>query len=115
MESLLRFLEPLTRLISTAALIVLFFLFIVRPLLKYLIVNREIEHRKKLIEERYSADSPPPYGGTDDNNGIGDEEKIAADTVGQRTRTSDKDALNRLASGDPDKAGELVKKWVNSE
>ena len=110
MESLVEFLEPLARLISTAMVIVLFFLFIVRPLLKYLIVNREIEHLKKLNEEMLAVDSLDPA-----NDDSGEEEKLAGHTVGQSQRVTEKEALNRLATSDPDKASDLVRKWVNSD
>ena len=111
MESLLKFLEPLAQLISTAVVIVLFFLFIVRPLLKYLIVNHEIEHRKKLNEEMLAVDSLLDPA----NDDSGEEEKLAANTIGQSRGASEKETLNRLAASDPDKAGDLVRKWVNSD
>ena len=112
MESVLEVLEPLTRLICTAIVIVLFFLFIVQPLLKYFIVNREIEHHKKLNERMVPADSELDESAGDD--GVG-QEIMAEDTVGFEKRSSERETLNRLATSDPDKAGELVKKWVNSD
>ena len=114
MESLLELLEPLTRLICTAVAIVLFFLFVVQPLLKYLIVNREIERRKKQNEEMLTVNSLHD-GGSDDDSG--EKEIPAAGAVGQglRASESEKDTLDRLAASDPDKAGNLVKKWVNND
>lgn len=112
MESLLELLESLTQLISTVVVIVLFFLFVVCPFLKYLFVNYEIESRKKHNEERLAGDL---------TNGLGEihkdvqEIKIAERKTFQSTRVSEKDAIGRLAASDPEKAGELVKKWINSE
>jgi len=112
MESSLEFLEPLTRLISTVVVIVLFFLFIVRPLLNYLFVNYQIEHRKKRNEEMMGADFA-----SDLEESHHDEEgkKIQDGETSQGARASGKDAIGRLAASDPGKAGELVKKWLNSD
>jgi len=112
MESLFEFLEPLTRLISTAVVIVLFFLFIVHPLLNYLFVNHQIEHRKKRNEEVMGTDFA-----TDLEESHRDEEGKGVDEgeTFLSARASEKDAIGRLATSDPEKAGELVKKWLNSD
>ncbi len=109
MESLLDLLAPLARLISIIVIIVLFFMCIVRPLLKYLSVNHAIEHRKR-HDKGISIVAPAP--GPDlimeshhDDVALGDND--------HGPRLSKKDMLNRLAASDPEKAGNLVKKWLN--
>lgn len=112
MESLLEFLEPLTRLISTIVVIALFFLFVVRPLLNYLLVNDEIERRKKLNEEMMTTDFAST---TEESHHHEDEKKIVEPETFHSARPSEKDAIDRLAASDPERAGELVKKWIHSE
>jgi hypothetical protein len=55
MDRVLDFLTPFFPLMINGFLIVLVFVFVVKPLLNYFIVNREIEHRKKLSREYMSA------------------------------------------------------------
>ena len=55
MESILAFLEPFISLIVTGLLIILVFLFVVKPTLNYIIVNRDIENQKKLAREYRDA------------------------------------------------------------
>lgn len=112
MENLLEFLEPLIRLISTVVVVVLFFLFIVRPLLNYLFVNYDIERRKKRLEESMEAGSADDLEGSD----LAGEEREGEESAGFRTaRASERDAIDRLAASDPAKASEMVKKWVHSD
>lgn len=113
MENLHEILVALVRLTSTITVIVLFFLFVVRPLLNYFIVNHEIEHCKKLNEELLPGDFPAEEAVEGDH-----EDKVA--TVAPEPRHDGKlsdqqDTLQRLATGDPDRAGELVKQWVNRD
>lgn len=51
MDSLLTFLSPLLTLVAKACVIILIFVYVIKPLFNYFAVNREIEHRKKLIKE----------------------------------------------------------------
>ena len=109
MESLLDFLVPLIRLLSTIVVVGLFFLFMVRPLLNYFFVNYEIEHRKRqaaaMMEAELANDSEesPPDGAE-----LSTEE---TDSL-QNPRASVKGEIERLAASDPERAGELVKQWI---
>ena len=119
MESTYELLLTLARLFSTIVVIVLFFLYIVRPLLDYLIANREIERSKRLYEEIPDDLAPPVEMGVVRGRGDGAEEADAMtdDHPAPRPggRLTDQDKLSRLAASDPDKAGELVKQWVNND
>jgi flagellar biosynthesis/type III secretory pathway M-ring protein FliF/YscJ len=108
MESFLEFFEPLTRLLSTVIGIILFFIFVVRPLLNYLMLNHEIEHLKKRQAEMMTAE----FAG---ESAEGHDDEIAAEEYVPGRRASTQDALGRLAASDPEKAGELVKKWINND
>jgi hypothetical protein len=55
MDTFLEFINPFIPFIINGLLIVLVFVFVVKPLLNYFIVNREIEHRKKLAREYRKA------------------------------------------------------------
>ena len=111
MESLLEFLEPLTRLISTIVVIVLFFLCIVRPLLNYLFVSYDIERRKECIAESMAAASADELEGSP----VGEERQGDESVTFGNARASEKDTISRLAASDPAKASEMVKKWVHSD
>lgn len=111
MDSLLEFLEPLLWLISTVVAIVLFFLFVVRPLLNYLVVNYEIERHKKRNEEMMDVDL---VSGREGNFQAAAEKKADGEPL-HSPKASEKDAIGRLAASDPEKAGELVKKWIHNE
>ena len=116
MESLFGLMVPLIRLVSSIVVIVLFFFFIVRPFFNYLIVNREIEHRKKLNPDAQSdnyfpVDSMENLEGTEDRNTVLGEDFVR----GRDGKLSDLETLNRLSVSDPDKASDLVKKWVNDK
>jgi len=116
MESFHELLVTLVRLISTIAVIILIFLFVVRPLLDYLIASREIEHRKRLNEEM-PEDEPPPVD-LEMGRGGGEAAGSRADDLPvQRPGggLSDKEKLSRLAASDPEKAGDLVRQWVNND
>ena len=113
MESFHELLVTLARLICTVVVIVLFFLFIVRPLLDYFIMSREIERRKRDLEEMpeeegLPLDFRPSRGG-------GEEGAKAPPSPSPRSGLSEQEKLSRLAASDPEKAGELVKQWVNSD
>lgn len=112
MERLLDFLEPLTRLLCTVAFIVLFFLFVARPLLHYLFVNFEIEQRKRRMEAMMETHSSSFSG---ENMPVGEEEKRLEGDPLPRQTTGASDELGRLAASDPAKAEELIKKWANSD
>lgn len=120
MESTIILLGSLTRLLCTLGVIILFFLFVVRPLFNYLVVNREIEQRKR-ESKALTEDEPVEFSGEDsaasaiDNapRGLDDDEEALAPARGQGL--SDREALGRLAGSTPDKAGDLIKKWVHSE
>lgn len=109
MESLIDFLAPLTQLISTVVVILLFFAFLVGPLLKYLLVNHEIEQCKKRSEEVLLT------AGTADlmEGHAADDMASSGEYQGPRP-SSDRDSLDRLATSDPAKAGDLVKKWIKN-
>nr|MBF0222365.1 hypothetical protein [Desulfobulbaceae bacterium] len=51
MDSLIALLSPFVPLVVNIVLILLVFMFVVKPILNYFIVNREIENRKKLALE----------------------------------------------------------------
>lgn len=106
MEGLLEILVPLVRLLSSSVLVVLFFMFVVRPLFNYFIVNSEIEHHKKLIEE---FDVPSAASSVINSTPDAMDEDL--------TQPKDEgiDALNRMAASNSDKAVDLVKQWVNSD
>lgn len=113
MDTLLVFIEPLTRLIVIGIGIVLFFIFIAHPLLNYFLVNHEIERRKRLLEEMPLIDDPLEV----EPSQLGRQPEAALDdrqipNVGRR---SAKDTLDRLAEGNPEKAGELIKQWINKD
>jgi len=55
MDEILEFLHPIVWLFAKGVLIVLIFAFVVKPLLNYFIINREIENRKKLAREYQEA------------------------------------------------------------
>ncbi|MDD5758398.1 MAG: hypothetical protein PHI06_04880 [Desulfobulbaceae bacterium] len=112
MESLLDFLEPLTWLLCTVALIILFFLFVARPLLHYLFAHFEIRQRKRRMEAIIEAH---PSSLTGENQAASEEEKRVEDDPVPRQKTGVNDELARLAASDPAKAGELVKKWASSD
>lgn len=110
MEDLLALLAPLVRLISTLVGVILFFLYLVRPLLNYLLANHEIERQKKenaAILEAFlndEAEDHPP----------GDQTGLPGDQP-QGRKPPGKETMTRLASSDPEKAGDLVKKWIHSD
>lgn len=118
METFHELLVTLARLLSTVVVIILFFMFIVRPLLDYFITSREIEQRKKLHDDFGDEDDGPPLDlsvGRADAGG-GDNSPAEEFTVPQsKPKASDMEALSRLAASDPDKASDLVKQWVNSD
>ena len=117
MESSHELLVTLVRLISSMGVVVLFFLFIVRPLLNYFIVKREIAHQKRVSEEAIESEDPPVVAREEGSVGVADAMEAADDLPSgavSRRRLSDLDTLNRLAASDPEKAGELVKQWVNT-
>ena len=55
LDSFIEFLNPFISLAVNVIIIVLVFLYVVKPLLNYFIVNREIENRKKLAREYQEA------------------------------------------------------------
>lgn len=116
MEGMLDLLVPLTRLCSYSVLVVVFFVFIVRPLLNYIIVNREIEQRKKLNEKMASNVASPPgqstsHGASEENVVLPEDDSTDSGIV----KGPGQQALNRLASSDADKAVDLVKQWVHGD
>ncbi len=115
MENYHDLLVTVVRLFSTVVVIVLFFMFIVRPLLDYFIASREIKHHKHLREEllvdeeeiNIPVDLPV---GREVNT---PEEELPPPK--KRIKDADMETLTRLAASDPDKASDLVKQWVNSD
>jgi uncharacterized membrane protein len=74
-------LEPIFRQFLYLILIIFFMAFLVRPLLHYLAVNREIEHKKRLIKQLHESMRPldvddasqaemPPPAGNDQSTGM---------------------------------------------
>lgn len=55
MDNLLEVVSPFVTLIVNIVLILLVFMFVVKPILNYFILNREIENRKKLALEYSEA------------------------------------------------------------
>jgi|GEM_PF-5541629 len=110
MDNLLALLVPLVRLISTLIGVILFFLYLVRPLLNYLLANHEIERQKKenaAILEAFlnnEAENHPP----------GSQDGLPGDQS-RGKKPPGKETMARLASSDPEKAGDLVKKWIHSD
>ena len=111
MEGLLEFLEPLLWLISSVVAIILFFLFVVQPLLRYLFVNYEIERHKKRNAEVMGMDLVGESGEDLDPTHT----QAAADEALPGPRGSAKETISRLAESDPEKAGDLVKQWVHND
>lgn len=106
MENFVDLLVSLAQLSITIIILALLFIFVVRPLLKHLSVNHEIEHRKRPGDALQNVEPDP------DLLASHHDDIIFGDTV-HRPRSSKKEMLDRLAASDPEKAGNLIKKWLN--
>lgn len=115
MDNLFHLLVPLIRLVSSIAVVILFFLFVVRPLINYFITNREIEHRKRIYDDGTTERNESQGEFVRRRNGTEEDETEPAEEVIQSRdkKLSDLETLNRLSASDPEKASDLVKKWVN--
>lgn len=112
MEGLVELFVPIMQLFSTAVLVILFFMFIVRPLLNYFIVNREIEQRKK-INEGLIQESAAAINASSE---LSEKSILPPEENGTRnTSGGEQQVLNSLASDDTGKAVDLVKQWVNTD
>lgn len=117
MEGLLELLVPIVRLISSVVLVILFFIFIVRPLLNYFIVNNEIEHRKKInvsLKPEFTFESNRSSESSREEGDMPPEDETI-ENASQSMEGNKQRELNTLASNNTDKAVDLVKHWVNSE
>jgi len=108
MENFFDLLTLLAQLIISLAIIALLLMGLVRPLFKYLAANQEIKHHKRHGDSMPIADSVPDVYETPHDD------RTSVDT-GHSTRSSKKELLDRLAASDPEKAGNLIKKWLNEE
>jgi flagellar biosynthesis/type III secretory pathway M-ring protein FliF/YscJ len=117
LESFFGLMVPLIRLVSLVVVIILFFFFIVRPFFNYLITNREIEHHKKLLNLNERADDPFPVDSVNRRVEAGEEDEDLGEELAQRrdAKLSELETLDRLTESDPDKATELIKKWVSED
>jgi len=116
MEGGLNILVPLIRLVSYSALVIVFFVFIVRPLLNYIIVEREIERRKRLNQEMAAqvavvTSSRPSLSHQEESEPLLEEEEAEVGSA----KMTDKQTLSRLALSDSDKAADLVRQWVHTD
>lgn len=108
MENFFDLLTLLAQLIIGLAIIALLLVGIVRPLFTYFAANQEIKHHKRHGDGIPIADSIP------DLHKNPHDERTFEDT-GYHARSSKKELLDRLAASDPEKAGNLIKKWLNEE
>ncbi|MDA8161175.1 MAG: hypothetical protein M0T76_10710 [Desulfobacteraceae bacterium] len=120
MEGLSTFLGLITRLLCSLAGVVLFFLFVVRPLLHYLLVNRQIEQQKRRAEREANAmlneePAAPASTGVAKSKGHGADLDSTTQPPERRPGNETRETLARLAGSSPDKAEELIKKWARSE
>lgn len=116
MEELLDLLIPLFNLVSIAVLIVLFFVFIVHPLLNYLIINREIERNKEINDEitkAYSLRINTTSDSSEDTFSLPKVEGVDAGIGNMSDERSQQ--LNNSNSSDTDKAVDMVKQWVHTD
>lgn len=112
MESFVNLFAPLIHLLITISVIVIIFLFLVKPFFNYLIINRQIEQRKKVNFEIHEAKIASRKKYDEDENVINaavDHDKKSI------LKTKDQEAISKLADSNPDKAGELVKKWLHTD
>ncbi len=133
-DQLLRLLEPLLRLMIYGTMVCIVFAFLVRPLFQYLLLNKEIEAKKRLAAEARALEearnkamdsTDDDIDDIDDLTDIADDPVIgsagaapqdaAMDTASQTAAPGKQEMLSRLAESDPEKAGQLVKNWVNAE
>lgn len=112
MESFVNLFAPLIHLLITVAVIIIIFMFLVKPFFNYLIINRQIEQRKKVNLEIHEAKKAAQKKYDDDENvvnAVTDYEKKSI------FKTKDQETISKLAESNPDKAGELVKKWLHTD
>ncbi len=120
MEGLATFLGLITRLFCSLAGVVLFFLFVARPLLHYLLVNRQIEQQKRragqeanaMMSQQPAASASTGAANSQDN---GADLDSTTPTPERRPGNGARETLARLTDSSPDKAEELIKKWARSE
>jgi|GEM_PF-5599541 len=98
MNSFINQLEPIFRQFINLALIVIFMAFVVKPILNYFSVNREIEHKKRLVKELQEA------------RGLGDVDELSDD---EPDAHSDRDKLREMANNSPEHAENTVKKMLH--
>ncbi len=120
MEGLSTFLGLITRLLCSLAGVVLFFLFVVRPLLHYLLVNRQIEQQKRragqeanaMMSQQPAASASTGAANSQDN---GADLDSTTPTPERRPGNGARETLARLTDSSPDMAEELIKKGARSE
>jgi flagellar biosynthesis/type III secretory pathway M-ring protein FliF/YscJ len=100
MDSFISHLEPVFRQFINLALLVIVMAFLVKPLLHYFAVNREIEHKKRLVKE------------LQDSRGILDDDELGDD---ENETLSDQEKLQRMAAESPERAGNAVKKMLHDD
>ncbi len=98
MDSFINQLEPIFRQFINLALIVIFMAFFVKPILNYFSVNREIEHKKRLVKELQEA------------RGLNDVDELPDDEPDAR---SDREELQEMAANSPKHAENAVKKMLH--
>ncbi|PLX50136.1 MAG: hypothetical protein C0613_04915 [Desulfobulbaceae bacterium] len=91
-------------------LLLLFFLFFVRPFFSYIFDPHRIAAQKSLEEKKRRADAALQFNEIVDLDDLTiDPDKDIPDII-----TDDK-KIEKLVSSDPDKGKDLVKQWLHSE
>jgi len=103
MDSLINVIEPVIYQILYFSLIIIILAFLVKPLLNYFVVNRQIENKKKLLKEiQATCDDTGKYT------------KTSEETTESNSPTNQEE-LQRIAAASPEKAEAIVKKMLQDE
>ncbi|NOX25107.1 MAG: hypothetical protein GXP59_03145 [Deltaproteobacteria bacterium] len=94
-------LEPVFRQFLYLILIIFFMAFLVRPLLNYFAVNREIEHKKRLIKQLRDSALPP------DTEDLSESLDQSSGAAGNK--------LPGMAASSPGRTGDVVPKTLHND
>ncbi len=92
------------------------FFWIIRPFIRFLLTDHQLNKEKKLQEQTLKINS------TTDSDVDFPEETIENSSLNQHQehnrsekKMTDHEKLSKLAQSDPDKAGKLIQRWINSD
>ena len=108
-ENIIKFAEWLALPVTYLVLIILFFAFVVRPFFTYLFSHERLKAQKILQESEEEE--------IDDNDipDVHEDDGIYVDLGKKADKNLDQETLNKLAEGNPEKAGDLVKHWLKKD